>query len=130
MMNSSTSRSRSRSRSRSKSRGSRRRSPRSRSHSGSGGGGGDGKGKGQHVSSKDRSRSKRSRSRSEDQYTPHRPNSAALVPVQFTRHVAEDSSDSSEDEDKLEGTDNKLVTDDARTDMWRHMTKSDRLLKK
>ena len=26
--------------------------------------------------------------------------------------------------------DGKFVTDDARTDMWRHVTKSDRLLKK
>ena len=113
MMNSSTSRSRSRSRSRSssKSRGSRRRSLRSRSHSGSGGGGGDGSGKGQHVSRKDRSRYKKGCSRSEDQYTPHRTDSAALVPVQFTRHVAEDSSDSSEDEDKLEGTDKSRSRD-------------------
>ena len=46
-----------------------------------------------------------------DQYTPHHPDSAALVPVQFTRHVAEESSDSSEDEEKLEGTDKSRSRD-------------------
>ena len=95
-MNSSTSRSRSRSRSqsRSESRESRRRSPRSGRHPGSGG-----------AKRRDRSRSRRGRSRSKDQGTPHRPRSGQLVPVtQVTRHDAEESSDSSEDEDKLEGT--------------------------
>ena len=107
-MNSSTSRSSSRSRSRSRSRGPRRRrSPRSRSHSGSGDKGCGGSGQGvRRGSSKDRSR-KRRRSRSEDQDTPHRPQSNALVPVEPTRHATEESSDSSEDDDRLEGTDDK-----------------------
>ena len=42
---------------------------------------------------------------------PHRPTSTALVPVNFTRHAVEDSSDSSEDEDKLEGTDKSRSRD-------------------
>ena len=107
MMNSSTSRSSSRSRSRSRSRGPRRRrSPRSRSHSGSGDE--DCGGSGQHArrgsSRKDRSR-KRRLSRSKDQDTPCRPHSNASVPVENTRHLTEESSDSSEDDDKPEGTD-------------------------
>ena len=53
---------------------------------------------------------KRRRSRSEDLDTPRRPKSNALVPVDITRHVADESSDTSEedddrpDDDKLEGT--------------------------
>ena len=107
MMNSSTSRSSSRSRFRSRSRGQRRRrSPRSRSHSGSGDE--DCGGSGQHArrgsSRKDRSR-KRRLSRSKDQDMPCRPHSNASVPVENTRHATEESSDSSEDDDKPEGTD-------------------------
>ena len=58
----------------------------------------------------DRSR-KRRRSRSEDLDMPRRPKSNALVPVDITRHAADESSDTSEDDDdrldddKLEGTD-------------------------
>ena len=58
---------------------------------------------------KDRSR-KRCRSRSEDLDTPRRHISNALVPVDLTRHAADESSDTSEedderpDDDKLEGT--------------------------
>ena len=40
-----------------------------------------------------------------------RPTSTALVPVNFTRHAVEDSSDSSEDEDKLDGTDKSRSRD-------------------
>ena len=112
-MNSSTSRSRSRSRSqsRSESRESRRRSPRSGRHPGSGG-----------AKRRDLSRSRRGRSRSKDQGTPHRPHFAMLVPVtQVTRHEAEESSDSSEDEDKLEGTD-KI----RRSGRWMSQTSSPR----
>ena len=46
----------------------------------------------------DRSR-KRRRSRSEDLDTPRRPKSNALVPVDITRHAADESSDTSEDDD-------------------------------
>ena len=106
-MSSSTSRSSSMSRSCSRSRGPRRRrSPRSKSHSGSGdeGCGGRGQDARRGSSMKDRSR-KRRPSRSEDQDTPSRPQSNALVPVQHTRHATEESSDSSEDDNRLEGTD-------------------------
>ena len=113
MMISSTSRSSSMSRSCSRSRGPRRRrSPRSRSHAGSGdeGCGGSGQHARRGSSTKDRSR-KRRHSRSEDQDTPCRPQSNALVPVQHTRHATEESSDSSEDDNKLEGTDESRSRD-------------------
>ena len=103
MMSSSPSRSGSRSRSSSRSRGPRRRrSPRSRSHSGSGVEGGSGqyarRGSSRSRFTMDRAR-KRRRSRSEDLDMPSRPKSNALVPVDTTRHAADESSDTSEDDD-------------------------------
>ena len=171
-MPSSTSRSRTRSRSRSGSgsRDSRRGRSRSRRHSGS-----------RDSMRRDRSRSRRVSSRYRDHGTTHHPHSSQYVPALVARHDVEESSDSSGDEDKLEGTekglsrekkikkvdianplstfekqnrqrkqhfttsafvkekwlylrdmngDGKFVTDDARTVMWRHVAKSDRLLKK
>ena len=72
----------------------------------------------------DRSR-KRRRSRSEDLDTPRRPKSNALVPVDITRHAADESSDTSEDDDerldddKLEGTD-RSRSRDRRIRKWMH----------
>ena len=132
---------------------------------------------------RNRFRSRRVRSRSRDHGTTHHPHSSQSVPAPIAaRQDVEESSDSSGDEDKLEGTekglsrekkikevdianplstfekqnrqrkqhfttsafvkekwlylrdrngDGKFVTeDDARTDMWKHVAKSDRLLKK
>ena len=104
-----------RSRSRSRSRvPARRRYSRSRSQSGSEGesyGGSSQTDRRDYSRRKDHSR-KRRRSRSEDlDSTPHRHTSNALVPVGFTRHAEEESSDTSEgddegpEDDKREGLD-------------------------
>ena len=116
-MSSPPSRSGSRSRSRSRSREpTRRRTPRSRSPSGSEGesyGGGsqvDRRGSSRSSARKDHAR-KRRRSRSEDLDTPRRQVSNALVPVNYTRHAEDESSDTSEvddegpEDDRLEGMD-------------------------
>ena len=50
-------------------------------------------------------------SRSEDQDKLHRYHSNALVLVKYTQHATEDSSDSFEDDDKLEGTDKSRSRD-------------------
>ena len=167
----SRSRTRSRSRSGSGSRDSRRGRSRSRRHSGS-----------RDSMRRDRSRSRRVRSRYRDHGTTHHPHSSQYVPAPVARHDVEESSVSSGDEDKLEGTekglsrekkikkvdianplstfkkqnrqrkqhftpsafvkekwlylrgmngDGKFVTEDvAKTDTWKHVAKSDRLLKK
>ena len=99
-------RSRSRSRSRTPAR---RRSSRSRSGSGSEG---ESFGGSSQTYRRDYSRSsarkdlsrKRRRSRSEDlDSTPHRHNSDAYVPVRFTRHFEEESSETSEDDGPEDG---------------------------
>ena len=63
------------------------------------------------ISTPDETAPGRGAHRSEDQDTPSRPQSNALVPVQHTRHATEESSDSPEDDDRLEGTDKSRSRD-------------------